>query len=206
MYKKILLAIVAILSLGTFDVAAQSANRRGFFIEAAGGPAIGTSLQDYISIPIEDSFYYNYYYPSYKGGFELGFGVGYQLSTSSHWATRFMLGYDINCSEPSAQNGLKLIIGERWFSNDFGNSMSFYLQPQFGFQLNFMSDCGFAIPVGVDLGLNFTPHLYCGLEFQYLPVVCGKVRKDIYGIANHDYERFDWQSHATAKLKLGYRF
>lgn len=204
MNKKILLAIVAILSLGTLDAAAQSANRRGFFIEAAGGPAIGKSLYSgyWDSILVNE----NYYYPSYKGGFELGFGVGYQLSTSSHWATRFMLGYDINCSEPSAQNGLKLIIGERWFSNDFGNSMSFYLQPQFGFQLNFMDDCGFAIPAGVDLGLNFTPHLYCGLEFQYLPVVCGEVYKDIYGIANHDYIDFYWQSHATAKLKLGYRF
>lgn len=206
--KKILLLLM-LLATGISVGRAQNANRSGVFLELSGGPSIGNVLSvDYVNV---NGSYSNPLFDDvcFKGGFDMNFSFGYRLALSNHWALGLSAGAEGNLKILSdVLTFPKAMLGGRWTSNDFNNGMSFYLQPQVGFALSIPMDTGIALPVGLDMGFNFTNHFYGGIDLQYYVVLNeGWHYKDVYQGNNHVGDALlEWNSHMTARIKFGYRF
>lgn len=194
------------LLIGIMGVEAQNANRSGIFLELSGGPSIGKTFTSSDARINSKDVDINCFY---KGGIDVNFSFGYRYAVSEHWAVGLSAG---------AEGNLKIITEEfifpkamlvgRWTSNDFGQGLSFYLQPQAGFASSIVGSNSTRLPLGFELGLNFTNHFYGGFDLQYNIVLDkGWHYKDIYqGDKEVGEVHFNSNSHMTARLKFGYRF
>lgn len=112
--KKILIVLAMLVTLGVADASAQSANRKGFYIDYT----LGYSCAGYYDDYDEESYL--------EQGVDLGIGFGYRLKMSTHWAWDFRINTlftipDIwigRCFSASP-------IGIRWTSNDNSKGKSF---------------------------------------------------------------------------------
>lgn len=194
--KRILLSLIAIAILGSIIGHAQSANRKGLFLELRGGATIGTVYQS------DDDRYDNYM----KGGFDLGLGIGYRFTTSTSWAFQMKLDLSDNLSAPSDYIAelfsTAITFGMRWTSSDFANNKSAYIGVGTGVGIYPAGDdVSVYIPVEIEAGINLTNKLSLGV--YTLP------KFHVAGDMDYNYSPYydlDYKSNAPIGIKLGYRF
>lgn len=207
--KKILL-ILLLLATGISVGHAQNANRSGVFVELAGGIPIGDVLKGDHLYSSSGYEYINAEDVYFKGGFDLNLSVGYRYALSTSWALGLQAGVEGNLSAlGNTFCAPKAMLSGRWISSDFSNGMSFYIQPEAGFAMSTSCTENLWIPVGVDLGLNFTNHFYGGLDLAYCIGTDSYIgiEKNVYSGSKHaGYVYMNSHSHMSAKIKLGYRF
>ncbi len=202
--KRILLAFITIAMLGCLAANAQSANRKGFFVDLRGGGVMGTVYQS-------DEEVVNEYM---KGGFDLGLGAGYRWATSKSWAVQAKIDLSDNLSAPSDYKGdllsLAALLGVRWTSSDFANNKSAFVGVGTGFGLNPLAyDTGVYVPIEIEVGINLTNKIAVGVFVLPKIYIAGSVDRCSYEVNNYtyyDYAYLDFKSNATAGLKLSYRF
>lgn len=155
--KKIIVTLISVILLGTLGAHAQSANRKGFFVDIMAGDTFGYMYKSREKNDNGKPLSYM------KGGFVLGADFGMRFPTSLHWAFQFKLGTDVNISLPKAAD-IHLKLGMRWTSNDFaGNKSAFIgLNTGVGF-IPAASDIGTNIPIDIDAGINLTNKIGLGI-------------------------------------------
>lgn len=139
--KKILIIVVMFVSLCVADASAQSANRKGWYMDYTVGYGAG-----------EKHYGRGEYY-----GLELGLGAGYRLKLSTHWAWDFRLNTLLNVDYIEGSQFVAISpLGIRYTSNDFGNGKSIAWGMRIG------SGYPEFIHAQTYLDLNLTRKLYLG--------------------------------------------
>lgn len=194
--KRIILSLVSVILLGVVGGYAQSANRKGFFVDVQAGNTFG-----YVYKSTDDDA--NGKPKEYvKGGFDIGMGLGMRFATSRHWAFQFKLATDINTSIVEATD-LSLRLGMRWISNDFGGNKSAFVGLNTGFGVvPCASGVGPHVPLDVEAGVNLTNKLGLSLFST----------TKMYILADWDYDWHDsytdtrLQSNVLLGVRFNYRF
>lgn len=203
--KRIFLTI-ALVACVVLAGMAQTANRKGFFMEIEGGAALGQMLK-YEVIERSSNNYSTPQTIDYKkGGATGGIDLGYRWATSESFAVEVKLGFFTKLSDVKNTHQLQLMPGLRWTSTDFG-SMSAYVSLNTGIGVAVRSG-NFYIPFELGAGLNLTRKLYAGLYFtEYFAATNSNIARGIdlkpeYDCAANIYLK----SYGTLQVKLGYRF
>lgn len=181
--KRILLSLAVIVSI-VISSFGQSANRKGFFIEAQGGAALGEVLT------FKDDGQ-----PYLKGGATGMLDFGYRFRTSQHFAFESKLGGYAIFDDFSKTYNLHLMPGIRWTSGDFGG-MSAYLSLNTGFGIDF--DGISVAPCEFGAGINLTIKLYLGVSYT-----------EMIAVDDGDSDKYKWiepNNYGCFQVKLGYRF
>lgn len=198
--KRILFTLITALFLGVLGANAQSANRKGFFMELQGGQTIGDVYRSR-----NDKNYL-------KGGMDLGLNIGFRLATSNHWAFQMKLSATENLSATNAFMPA-FLVGMRWISNDFAGNKSVYIGLNAGAGITGgTSDVAPFVPIDIEAGVNITNKLYIGI-FATPRIICGEEEYEYddtyYNNMNWD-ERVDYikylKSNVVAGLRIGFRF
>lgn len=194
--KRIILILLAIFILGITGTYAQTANRKGVFIDAQVGNTFGyiykSEKEDVNGKPL-----------SYlKGGIDLGVSVGMRFPTARHWAFQFKLATSLN---PEFIKGadLNIKVGMRWISKDFAGSKSAFAGLNSGFGMNpGIVDIGCNVPIDFEAGVNLTNKIAVGIYFtEKIFVYDGRID---YSYEWHDREFMS--NNATAGVRFSYRF
>lgn len=194
MYKKFLIAIVSILSLSTFDVSAQSANRRGFYIDLTAGANIGDICKRH-----KYDSYDGWISSSKVGGMELGVGAGYRLPFSSQFAGDFRVNFQDNFSYTKFFQ-IGILPGIRFTSKDFSGNKTFYMGLNTGLLIVPADETILYWPLELSLGFNLTPKVSLG--------IVGTVKMYGDGYYEDGSTRYVSASDTNAflGLRFGYRF
>lgn len=194
--KRIIVMLISVILLGTLGAHAQSANRKGFFVDIMAGDTFGYV---YKSDKTDDNGKPLSYM---KGGFVLGADFGMRFPTSLHWAFQFKLGTDINMSLPKAAD-IHLKLGMRWTSNDFAGNKSAFIGLYTGFGFVPGAKEGYNIPVDINAGINLTNKIALSL-FMTNNFYWGDWKTYYHSGSGRVYEEL--QTHVVAGIRFSYRF
>lgn len=186
----LMLAVIVSVAISSFG---QSANRKGFFIEAQGGAALGEVFT------FKDDGQ-----PYLKGGATGMLDFGYRFRTSQHFAFEFKLGGYAIFDDFSKTYNLHLMPGIRWTSGDFGG-MSAYLSLNTGYGMA-IDGIG-VIPCEFGAGINLTRKLYLGVSYTEMIAVGNSGIKISLHSSDMRYRKWiEPNNYGCFQVKLGYRF
>lgn len=191
MIKKLLISLIAVISLGIADASAQSANRTGFYLDFSAGSNIGDIYRC--------DHYDNNEYAS--GGMEVGLGLGCRVKMSHHWAWDFRMNFEENLFDTNFFQLQFLPIGLRYTGNDTSNGKSFFWAFNTGFSFGFDHSCWY-FPVEMQLGINLTRHLSLSIVGSIRPLLLGW--KHIPSCSSDEYEHP--RTNGFIGARIGYRF